>query len=97
MVKYFLFLTCAVFFTVSTSVAVPSISIPGSLEIVHCDFSSQDGVVWALAMDFDPSEKGQESNYSILKLKQDNSLLQYEIPILVLNRFLFNSDGAFTT
>lgn len=57
--------------------------IPGPLEIVACDFSSNDGITWALGMDFDPSAKKQESKYSIVRFSADGTMKKYttDIPV----------------
>ena len=57
--------------------------IPGPLEIVACDFSSNDGATWALGMDFDPSAKKQESKYSIVRFSIDGRMKKYttDIPV----------------
>ena len=60
-----------------------SFSMPGPLEIVRCNWSSPDGVVWALGMDFDPTRKKQKSNYSIVKLDNDGTQTKYTLPIPV--------------
>lgn len=88
--KIYIFLYCV--FTISYGLisvgntsanTTQSILISGPIEIIYCDFSSPDGIIWALALDFDPSMKKQDSNYSIIRLNKDKSSTQYKLSVPV--------------
>ena len=85
LVRYYLLIVFSYLLIVFSVSAAESqtFTITGSTEIIHCDFSSPDGTVWALAMDFDPSVKDQKSTYSILKFSRNKSISQYKLPILM--------------
>ncbi len=64
-----------------------SFSIPWPLEILEFDHSLDNWDIWLLAMKFDPSIKDFRSNYYIVKIKKDKTIVQYntKIPVWDIN------------
>ncbi len=59
------------------------IAVPGSLEILNCEYLPNSRNVWAISMDYDPGLKQQTSMYSILKITPEGTISQYNTKIPV--------------